>query len=69
MNRLSREQIAKAREAVKDLRQKLESGIAEQQERWRGEILDQNYAQFLEALRDPSLETGLEGKAELGDLT
>ena len=69
MKKLSREQITKAREAVRGLRQKLESGIVEQKERWRGEILDQNYVQFLEALRDPPLETGLEGKAELGELT
>jgi hypothetical protein len=43
--------------------------MAEQEIRWKGEILDQSYAHFLEALRDPALETGLEGKAELGELT
>ncbi len=69
MKRLSRNQLARAREALRGLRQQLDSGIAEQQRRWHGEIVDGNYAQFLEALRDPALETGLEGRAELGELT
>lgn len=69
MKKLSRDQLVKAREALKGLRQKLESGIAEQQRRWQGEIVDGSYAHFLEALRDPVLETGLEGRAELGELS
>jgi uncharacterized phage-associated protein len=69
MKTLTRDQIAKAREAVSRLREKLGAGMAEQDTRWKDEILDQSYAQFLEALRDPILETGLEGKAKLGELT
>lgn len=69
MKKLTRDQLAKAREAVSKLREKLGAGLAEQEIRWKGEILDQSYAHFLEALRDPALETGLEGKAELGELT
>jgi hypothetical protein len=69
MKKLSRDQLVKAREAVKGLRQQLDSGIAEQQRRWHGEIVDGSYVQFLEALREPALESGLEGRAELGELT
>lgn len=69
MKRLSRDQLLKAREAMKGLRQQLDSGIAEQQRRWHGEIVDGSYVQFLEALREPALESGLEGRAELGELT
>ncbi len=69
MKRLSRDQIAKAREAVARLREKLVQGITEQETRWSGEIFDQSYVRFLEALQDPGLETGLEGEAELGELT
>ncbi len=69
MKKLSRDQLARAREAVKGLRQQLDSGITEQQKRWRGEIVDGTYVQFLEALREPALESGLEGRAELGELT
>jgi hypothetical protein len=69
MKKLTGDQLARAREAVSRLREKLGAGMAEQEIRWKGEILDRNYAQFLEALRDPSLETRLEGKAELGELT
>jgi hypothetical protein len=69
MKRLSRDQLVRAREAMKGLRQQLDSGIAEQQRRWHGEIVDGSYVQFLEALREPALESGLEGRAELGELT
>lgn len=69
MKRLSRDQLAKAQRALRGLKQQLDSGVAEQQRRWQGEVLDQSYAHFLEALRDPALESGLEGRAELGELT
>lgn len=69
MKKLSRDQLARAREAIARLREKMTAGVAEQESRWKGEILDQTYAQFLDALRDPELETGLEGRAELGELT
>ena len=69
MKRLNRDQLARAREAVGRLREKLSTGMREQENRWEGEILDENYVQFLEALREPALETGLEGRAELGELT
>jgi hypothetical protein len=69
MKKLTRDQIAKAREALSRLREKFAAGLAEQETRWRGEVLDESYAQLLRALRDPELETGLEGKAELGELT
>jgi hypothetical protein len=69
MKKLTRDQIAKAREALSRLREKFAAGLAEQETRWQGEVLDESYTQFLRALRDPELETGLEGKAELGELT
>lgn len=56
MKKLTRDQVAEAREALSRLREKLGAGLVEQERRWEGEVLDQSYAQFLEALRDPALE-------------
>ncbi len=69
MKKLTRDQLVRARDAVAKLREQMLLGVAEQEARWKGENFDESYAQSLQALRDPGLETGLEGKAELGKLT
>lgn len=69
MKKLTSDQVERARQALSRLRETLGAGLVEQERRWEGEVLDQSYAQFLEALRDPALETGLEGRAEFGELT